>query len=77
VEVLVEPDEVRIFLGSEEVARHRRGREPHSRITDPSHYDGLLRRATATLETPTESEPPSPVGRSLAEYAAVVEGGDQ
>jgi len=75
VEVLVEQEVVRIFYDGQEVARHRRSSEPHTRVVEPSHYEGLWRVVPAA----TEAAPP-PVetfGRSLAEYAAIVEGGGQ
>jgi transposase len=75
VEVLVEQEVVRIFYDGQEVARHRRSSEPHSRVIEPSHYEGLWRVVPSTTE-----EAPPPVetfGRSLAEYAAIVEGGGQ
>jgi transposase len=68
VEVLVAVDEVVIFDGRAEVARHRRGREPYQRISEPRHFDGLFRRhdevAVAT----------SPIARSLDVYADAVGG---
>jgi transposase len=73
VEVLVEQEVVRIFYDGQEVARHRRSSEPHARVIEPSHYEGLWRVVPSTTE-----EAPPPVetfGRSLAEYAAIVEGG--
>ena len=75
VEVLVEQEVVRIFYDGQEVARHRRSSEPHARVIEPSHYEGLWRVVPSTAE-----EAPPPVetfGRSLAEYAAIVEGGGQ
>jgi transposase len=71
VEVLVGEDSVRIFFGADEVAVHRRVREPHARVVDPAHYEGLWRRA----EAPTEAAPVETFGRRLADYAAIVEGG--
>ncbi len=73
VEVLVGEETVRILYRGAEVARHRRSMEPHDRVVDPSHYDGLWRRADA----PATSEPSAlrAVGRSLDDYAAIVDGG--
>ena len=71
-EVLFEQEVVRIFYEGQEVARHRRSSEPHTRVVEPSHYEGLWRVVPSTTE-----EAPPPVetfGRSLAEYAAIVEG---
>ena len=70
VEVLVGDDEVLIFDGSSVVARHRRSFEPHSRVIDPSHFDGLWRRPDEEAVGIT----PLPPGRSLADYAAAIEG---
>jgi transposase len=70
LEVLVAEDEVVIFDGREVVARHRRSFEPHTRVVIPGHFEGLWRRpdeAVALL-------PALPVGRSLADYAAVIGG---
>jgi hypothetical protein len=70
LEVLVAEEEVVVFDGREVVARHRRSFEPHTRVVIPSHFDGLWRRpdeAVALLPT-------LPVGRSLADYAAVIGG---
>jgi transposase len=70
VEVLVGEEDVRIFHDAEEVARHRRSLEPHARIVEPSHYDGLWRREPAPVEESTLA----PLGRTLDEYAAIVGG---
>lgn len=73
VEVLVGEDTVRILYRGSEVARHRRSTEPHDCVVDPSHYDGLLRRADA----PASNEPSTleATGRSLDDYEAIVGGG--
>lgn len=71
VEVLVGDDDVRIFHGGAEVARHRRSFEPHTRVIDPAHYEGLWRTRT-TSETMVDA---GSMSRSLADYAAVIEGG--
>lgn len=72
VEVHLGDDEVRIFHGAALVAAHRRSFEPHSRVVDPSHWDGLWRRAP--VEPPEES-PLKAMGRSLDDYAALLERG--
>jgi transposase len=72
VEVLVGEETVRIFDGQEEVACHRRSLEPHARIIDPAHYDGLWRRRVDEVAPP---ETLAPLGRTLADYADVVDGG--
>jgi transposase len=75
VEVLVEEEVVRVFFGSEEVAHHRRSREPHARIVEPSHLEGLWRRPEVAKAASDTDESLTATGRSLADYAAVVEGG--
>jgi len=69
VEVLVGETEVVIFEGQVEVARHRRGAEPHQRIANPKHFDGLYRKPD---EVPRDA--PSPFGRSLEVYAEAAGG---
>ena len=72
LEVLVLEDEVVIFRGTLEVARHRRAKEPRERVIDPRHYDGLWRPwEKAVSETTLEDVFP---GRTLAAYQAIVEG---
>jgi transposase len=70
VEVLIGESEVIIFDGARVVARHRRSNEPHAKVIDPRHFDGLWRRADAD----TRGTTPLPAGRSLADYAAVIGG---
>ena len=71
VEVLLGDDEVVIFDGAEVVARHRRIREPFTRVVEPAHFAGLMRRhddaapSAATLAAH---------GRTLDDYAAVIAG---
>jgi transposase len=72
VEVLLGDTEVRIFHGTEVVAGHERSFEPHARVIDPRHFDGLWRRPQA--EVVPLAEPLAAMGRSLADYAAVVGG---
>jgi transposase len=69
VEVAIDEQTVRIFHGTDLVATHPRSHEPFARVVEPAHLAGLWRVAA----------PPEPVGetlaalgRSLAEYAAVV-----
>jgi hypothetical protein len=71
VEVLVGDDAVEVFLGAERVAVHRRSSEPHARIVEPAHFDGLLRRAP--VPAVTTGSPLQALGRSLAEYQAALE----
>jgi transposase len=69
VDVLVAEHEVVIFDGRIEVARHRRHAEPHQRVTDPRHFEGIFRtRDDAEVVTT------SPIGRSLADYADCIGG---
>lgn len=72
VEVLVTEVEVRVFHGAEVVAIHDRSFEPYARVIDPRHFDGLWRRPQA--EATPVSEPLAAMGRSLADYAAVIGG---
>jgi transposase len=72
VEVRIDANEVRVLRGGAQVARHVRSLEPHSRVVDPAHHAGLWRPAART--TPVESTL-GPLGRSLADYAVVIEGG--
>jgi hypothetical protein len=71
VEVLVAEHAVEIFHGVVRVAEHRRSSEPHSRVLDPSHLDGLWKRAAAP--PPASASALGAMGRSLADYEAVVE----
>jgi transposase len=81
VEVAVGETAVRIYHGAALVAEHPRSREPHARVVDPAHYAGLWRRPVAATEpVPPSEAPPGPLaalGRSLADYAAVVGGGER
>jgi transposase len=72
VEILVGEATVLIFHGATKVAEHRRSCEPHSRIFDPAHLDGLWKRATSSPPRPSTSALEA-MGRSLADYAAVAE----
>lgn len=72
VEVQLGEDEVRIFYGAELVATHRRSVEPHARVIDPSHWAGLWKQEIT--EPPAES-PLKALGRSLQDYADLIERG--
>lgn len=75
VEVLVGETDVKIYDGTDLVATHVRSSEPYARITVASHYEGLWRSKTA-IEVVSQ-KPDSPLealGRSLADYAAIVDG---
>ena len=70
---LVHEEQVRIFHAGKLVATHARGKEPHGRVVDPVHWEGLWR---ARAEEPAEESSKLAVhGRSLEDYAAVVEQG--
>jgi transposase len=69
VQVLVGDEEVVVFDGAQVVARHARCHEPHRRVVDPSHFEGLCRVSTSDWVVTT---PLAPYGRSLADYAAAI-----
>ena len=72
LEVLVLEEQIVIFRGTEEVARHRRAKEPREKVIDSRHYDGLWRPwEKAVSEMTLEEAFP---GRTLAAYQAIVEG---
>jgi hypothetical protein len=71
VDVVVEDHLVRIFHGTEQVATHARSTEPFARVVDIAHYAGLWRSALDGTPTPGLAR----LGRDLADYAAVVDGG--
>jgi transposase len=71
VEVQVGEDEVRIFHASKRVATHARGKEPHGRVVDPAHWEGLWR--ARAVEPAEDGSTLAVLGRSLEDYAAVVE----
>ena len=69
VDVAIDEQTVRIFHGTDLIATHARSREPFARVVEPAHLAGLWRVATP-LEPIDGSL--SALGRSLAEYEAVV-----
>ena len=71
VEVVIEDQRVRIFHGTELVATHARSTEPFARMVDVAHYAGLWRSALDDRHVPGLAV----LGRDLADYAAVVDGG--
>jgi transposase len=73
VEVAVSDAAVEIFHGTDRVATHVRSTEPFARVVDPQHYAGLWRVDPEAAVTPTLAL----FGRDLADYAAIVAGGDQ
>jgi transposase len=71
VEVEVGDEQVRIFHANQVVATHARSRQPHARVVDPAHWEGLWRLHTAP--EPEQNSALSSLGRTLEDYAAVVE----
>jgi len=69
VDVAIDEQTVRIFHGADLVAIHARNREPFARIVEPAHLAGLWR--VTTPREPVDATL-SALGRSLAEYDAVV-----
>ena len=75
VEVVVNQEQVEIWLRGTCIAQHVRCFEPHTWVRNPAHFEGLFRRE-AEIQPPTSSEEPaSPVSRPLSIYTEVVEGG--
>jgi len=73
VEVRATAVDVQVFHAGAQVAMHARCFEPHARVVEPAHHSGLWRRAED--RPPVGGEHLAQLGRSLADYAAVVEGG--
>ena len=73
VDVVVDEQTVRIFHGTTVVATHARSREPFARVVDPAHFAGLWRPAVTPVDRRRRRWPS--LGRDLADYAAVVDGG--
>jgi transposase len=71
VEVVIEEQLVRIFHGTELVATHARSTEPFARMVDVAHYAGLWRSALDDRHVSGLAM----LGRDLADYAAIVDGG--
>jgi hypothetical protein len=69
VDVAIDEQTVRIFHGTDLVAMHARSREPFARVVEPAHLAGLWRVASPAAPV---SETLAALGRSLAEYEAVV-----
>lgn len=72
VEVVVEEARVRIVRGTELIATHQRSREPHARVVNPAHWEGLWRRPSEDEAKPTRL---TELGRSLDEYPRLIERG--
>jgi hypothetical protein len=73
VDVVVEEEMVRVFHGTAVVATHTRSREPYARVIDPTHFAGLWRPAFTSVDL--TAAPLAELGRDLAAYAALVDGG--
>jgi hypothetical protein len=69
VDVELGDEAVRIFRGAELVATHVRSREPHARVVDPAHWAGLWKPHAAE---PATDSPLEALGRSLADYEALL-----
>jgi transposase len=69
VDVAIDEQTVRIFHGTDLVATHARSREPFARIVEPAHLAGLWR--VTSPRAPVDATL-SALGRSLAEYEAVI-----
>jgi transposase len=76
VDVVLDEQTVTIVHGATVVATHARSSEPFARVVDPTHYEGLWRRPAFDTE-PTQAPSLALLGRDLAEYAAIVAGGDR
>jgi transposase len=76
VDVKVDEREVRIYHGTELVAVHARSFEPHSCVVDKTHFSGIWRTPVA-LDPVAASSPLAALGRTLDDYARIVEGGTQ
>lgn len=72
VEVLVGDETVSVFHGTELVATHSRSREPHARVADPAHFEGLWRKNNDEKGSPGQDQSLAELGRSLNDYADVI-----
>jgi len=72
VDVRITAIDVRVFHDGVEVANHARSLEPHARVVDHAHFDGLWRRAHDVRDA--SGDQLERLGRSLDDYAAVIEG---
>ncbi len=71
VEVQVAEAQVRIFHEGRVVATHARSLEPHARVVDPAHWEGLWR--LHAVESGEKSSALAELGRTLGVYTEVVE----
>jgi transposase len=75
VEVHVGDHVVSIYHGTQLIATHARRQDPHARVIEAAHFDGLWRRPRTEAAEPTVTPIGSPLealGRSLHDYAAVI-----
>jgi transposase len=75
VEVVVQEEEVEIWLRGTCIAKHSRGREPHALVRNPAHFEGLFRRTTGAQDSASSEPAANLVCRPLSIYTDVVEGG--
>jgi hypothetical protein len=73
VQVVVGDEEVIVYDGTQVVARHQRCLEPHQRVIDRAHFDGLCRVTTSEQLVRT---PIATYSRDLAVYAAAIRGAE-
>lgn len=73
LDVVIGDEDVEVFSGVERVALHRRSSEPHARIVEPAHFEGLWRRTPSPVVT-TGGSALEALGRSLADYQAALGG---
>jgi transposase len=75
VEVVVNREQVEIWLRGINIAQHVRCYEPYTLVRNPTHFEGLFRRESQ-VQAPSPSETlANPVSRPLSIYAELVEGG--
>jgi transposase len=75
VEVVVQEEQVEVWLRGRCIAQHERCFEPHTWVRDPAHFEGLFRRVEKTPAPTSSKAPANPVSRPLSIYAELVEGG--
>jgi len=75
VAVLVQQEQVEIWLRGRCIAQHIRCYEPHTWVRNPAHFEGLFRSETTMVPSPSSEGRPCPVARPLSVYAELVEGG--
>jgi transposase len=75
VEVVVDRDQVEIWLRGTIVAQHARCSEPHTWIRNPAHFEGLFRRQSESQSPKSSEVSTNPLSRPLTIYAELVEGG--